>query len=80
MATGAVMVEGVDLREVTDLVIYDMPGSRLALQQLLGRFDRLGRRSRLNVGHVLVPSNDAEAISQRLGLVRELLASGASSE
>ena len=78
MATGAVMTEGVNVRDVTDLVIYDIPSSRLAIQQLLGRFDRLGRRSRLEV-HVLVPSNDIEPISDQLGLLREVTRVAASS-
>jgi superfamily II DNA or RNA helicase len=74
LATGAVMTEGVNVRDVTDLVVYDVPSRRLAIQQLLGRFDRLGRRSRLDV-HVLVPSNDIGPISNQLGLLREVLAS-----
>jgi superfamily II DNA or RNA helicase len=79
MTTRAVMTEGVSVRDVTDLVMYDIPSSRLAIQQLLGRFDRLGRRSRLRV-HVLVPSNDIEAIPDHLALLREVLTSTASSE
>ncbi len=44
VATMAVMTEGFVLPEVTDLILYDVPGSKILLQQVLGRFDRFGRR------------------------------------
>ncbi len=56
LATAAA-TDGVDrLREVTDLVLYDVPTNRVAQQQLLGRFEQLGRRSQLNV-YAFAPSN-----------------------
>jgi hypothetical protein len=55
-ATRAAMSQSVALAEVTDLVLYDIPGSSAALQQILGRFDRFGRDTQLNI-HVLEPSN-----------------------
>lgn len=55
-ATRAAMSQGVALAEVTDLVLYDIPGSPAALQRILGRFDRFGRETQLNI-HVLEPSN-----------------------
>lgn len=58
IATRVVVWEGVDLNEVTDLVLYDVPEGNEALQQILGRFDRLGRRSQLKV-HAMVPTSDA---------------------
>jgi hypothetical protein len=63
------------LAEVTDLVLYDVPGSPVALQQVLGRFDRFGRRTQLNV-YALVPSNSGEdSVSGPLGLLRQTLGS-----
>jgi hypothetical protein len=53
------MSEGIALGEVTDLVLYDVPDGKDALQQLLGRFDRFGRRTQLNV-YTLVPSGGTE--------------------
>lgn len=75
VATTAVMVEGFDLPAVTDLVLYDMPRSKVALQGVLGRFDRFGRQTQLNV-HVLTPSNVADGSTpEPLGLLHELLES-----
>jgi hypothetical protein len=54
------MTSGVDLSHVTDLILYDVPCDEVALQQVLGRFDRFGRASELNV-YVLTPSNDQES-------------------
>jgi superfamily II DNA or RNA helicase len=74
VATRAVMAEGINLSHVTDLVLYDAPESRLALQQVLGRFDRFGRLSQLSV-HVLVPRFGADAMgSAPVQLLREILA------
>jgi len=53
-ASNAAMSDGVTLEEVTDLLLYDIPSTPLALQQVLGRIDRLGRRSQLNV-YTLLP-------------------------
>jgi len=61
LATSAVMSEGLNLRDVTDLVLYDLPRNRLAIQQLFGRFNRLGRRGRLTI-HALAPEDCLDAI------------------
>jgi ERCC4-related helicase len=72
-ATIAAMSEGVALGEVTDLVLYDFPSSRAALEQVLSRFDQFGRRTQLNV-HVLVPSNGVDgSVTEALGLLHQLL-------
>lgn len=55
-ATRAALSDGVALTKVTDLVLYDIPGSPAALQQILARFDRFGRDTQLNI-HVLEPSD-----------------------
>ena len=74
VATIAVMTEGLALPEVTDLILYDVPGSKIMLQQVLGRFDRFGRRSQLTV-HVLTPSNISNGfIAAHSDLLRDLLA------
>ena len=46
LASRAVMTEGIDLRHLTDVVLYDLPASPLALQVVLGRFDRRPRLDR----------------------------------
>ncbi len=72
VATRAVMT-GLSLREVTDLVLYDVPISKLALQEVLARFDRFGRSSQLNI-YVLTPSHGSEGfIANPLTTLRELL-------
>jgi superfamily II DNA or RNA helicase len=49
LATAAVMSEGVNLPQVESVVLYDLPQSRLMLQQILGRFQRFGRRGPLTI-------------------------------
>lgn len=74
VTTRAVLAEGINLSHVTDLVLYDTPESKLALQQVLGRFDRFGRRSQLSI-HGLVPLSGTEAMgSAPIQLLREILA------
>jgi hypothetical protein len=59
VATRSVMSAGIDLREVTELVLYDIPAAKLALQEVLSQFDRFGRRVQLNV-YTLVSSNSTD--------------------
>ena len=74
IATRAVMAEGLNLSHVTDLVLYDAPESKHALQQVLGRFDRFGRLSQLRV-HVLVSRFGVDDTSSApVQLLRELVA------
>lgn len=56
VATRAVIGEGVDLRNVTDLVLYDAPHSNAALEQVFLRFARFGGAGRLNI-YTLTPTN-----------------------
>jgi ERCC4-related helicase len=73
VATRAIMTEGLSLHEVTDLVLYDIPVSKIVQQEILGRFDRFGRTSRLNV-YVLIPSSESkDVIANPLTTLRELL-------
>jgi hypothetical protein len=55
MATRSAVSEGLNLSEITDLVLYDVPDSSLALRKVLSRFDPLRRPSHLNV-HALLPA------------------------
>lgn len=77
--TGEILVmtraasEGINLPYVTDFVLYDIPSCKDALQQVLGRADRFGRQSQLNV-HVLVPSSGYDDVrSEALGILREVV-------
>jgi hypothetical protein len=63
VATMAVMTEGLSMPDVTDLVLYDLPGDPLALENILGRFDRFGRTSRLNV-HALAQADGVDRFLQ----------------
>jgi hypothetical protein len=72
-STRAAISEGVALGQVTDLILYDIPGAKLALHQVLGRFDRLGRRTQLRV-HALAASNSIDGfVDGALELLREVL-------
>jgi superfamily II DNA/RNA helicase len=65
--------EGDTFGEVTDLVLYDIPRSRTALLDLLGRFDRFDRQSQLKI-HVLAPSDSVNGPDfEPLRLLREIL-------
>lgn len=73
IATFASMTTGIALAGVTDLILYDIPGSKMALKRVLSRFDRFGRPSQLNV-YVLTGSNWSESIIGRpLIILRDLL-------
>lgn len=77
VGTTAIMRAGVDLPDVADLVLYDVPHNKVTLQQVLGRFDRFGRRIQLNV-YVLSPSNARDGFSfESLGLLHDTLSSRA---
>jgi hypothetical protein len=78
-ATGEILVttravmEGINLSYVTDFVLYDIPSSKDALQQVLGRVDRFGRQSQLNV-HALVLSSSHYAVSsEALDILHEVI-------
>jgi hypothetical protein len=59
--------------DVTDLVLYDTPNSRAALLNLLGRFDRIDRRSQLSI-HVLASADSIDDTrSEPFRLLREVL-------
>ena len=77
LATTAVMTAGVSLREVTDLVLYDLPRNEMRLQQVLGRFDRFGRLRPLDL-YVLSASNARDGLTfASLGNLRNILSSRA---
>jgi len=73
VATRGVVSGSVALGEVTDLVLYDTPGSPAALQSVLARVDRFGRKTQLNI-HVIVPSNDvAGGAAESLELLHRMV-------
>ena len=73
LAATTAMLQGFELPEVTDLVLYDIPSSKIALQVIFARFDRFGRQNRLRV-HTLIPSNvDDSYASGCLEVLHELI-------
>lgn len=75
VATRAVIDESFALGQVTDLVLYDVPSSPVALQLVLGRFHWFGRVTQLNI-YVLAPSGNARSLaSESLRLLGETLGS-----
>lgn len=66
VATGASLAEGTGLRDITDLVLYDLPQSQRRLTELLARFDRVGRATQLNV-HVLTCSEGGHRLFELFG-------------
>jgi superfamily II DNA or RNA helicase len=74
LATVGVM-QGIDLSRVTDLILYDMPDSDVALQQVISRFERFGRFKQLNV-YAFKPSNiQGNRIEESLWRLRDILGS-----
>jgi ERCC4-related helicase len=72
-ATRAAILTAGEFNSVTDLLLYDVPGSSSALRQILGRFDRFGRGTQLNV-HILLPSNGVGSfVAESLELLRQAL-------
>jgi ERCC4-related helicase len=73
IATSAAVSEANAMPDVTDLVLYDVPSGGQAMQQVLGRFDRFGRRTQLNV-YALFPSPDTlGTASESIQLLRQFL-------
>ena len=71
VATRAVIGQGIDLRKVTDLVLYDPPLSSAAVEQVLGRFDRIGRTTQLNI-HIFTSTNIPEdLLADSLGTIAD---------
>jgi hypothetical protein len=64
LATRAAVSEGFDLKDVTDLVLYDLPTGEAATQQLLGRFDRYGRTGQLRI-HVLTQAGNTDPVEMQ---------------
>jgi len=49
VATRTIVETGVDFRNATDLILYDVPRFSRTLAQVMGRFDRIGRATELNI-------------------------------
>jgi Helicase conserved C-terminal domain len=72
VATTAAATDGDTRSEVTDLVLYDIPGTRTALLKVLPRFDWMDRRN--ETIHALTPAyNGDSSESEPLRLLREIL-------
>jgi hypothetical protein len=68
-------LSGEDLSSATDLVLYDIPTSRTAIEEVLAVFEPFGRKSRLSV-YALLPVNSAgDSMSESLRFLREMLGS-----
>ena len=63
VATTAVMTEGIYFEEVTDLILYEVPSSKNTFQQVLGRFNRVGRHSQLHI-HVFRPIDTSDGVER----------------
>jgi len=74
VATTSILSEGLDLNQVTDLILYDMPNSKDEFRQILGRFDRFGRECNLNI-HVLTCSTISaeDSLALPIATLRELV-------
>jgi hypothetical protein len=68
-------IEGLDGREISDLVLYDVPRTDVALKKVLSRFDRLGRVSELSVYFFAQSDTDDPPPGPRGGLA-EIIRSG----
>jgi hypothetical protein len=75
VATLAAM-QGIELGAVTDLVLYDIPSSKIRLQLVLSRFNRISRRSQMHL-HVLTTADGTDdRASEPLQFLRDALDSG----
>lgn len=65
VATRAVTNGPMDLRKVTDLVLYDLPRIPSLLRRAIGEFDKVGRTNGLKV-HVVEPGNPLPSVAAPL--------------
>jgi hypothetical protein len=73
LVTTRASLSGEDLSAATDLVLYDSPMSKTALEEVLAVFDSFGRKDRLNV-HVLLPTNSvSDSMAEYLQVLKETL-------
>jgi superfamily II DNA/RNA helicase len=56
-------LEGIELPNVSDLVFYDVPRSFVTLQNILRRFDRIGRKGELRI-YVLASTGEPHPIDE----------------
>ena len=74
LATTAAISEGLNLSQVEELVLYDLPSSKLKLEQIYGRFQQFGRTRPLKLS-VLYNLNDKNlAAAKSLDKLREIIA------
>jgi superfamily II DNA/RNA helicase len=68
------VLKGIALPTVTDLVLYDLPGSRTVAAVVIGVFDCVGRTKRLRI-HLLAPADEPPG-TDALSSVRSALIHG----
>jgi len=73
LATRAALAEAWDLKQVSELVLYDLPDGSSAVRRLIGRFDRFGRVTELRV-FCFAPQSQGEE-SERVRELRGILKS-----
>jgi len=74
LLTTSAGIEFFELAYATDLILYDIPTKEI--QQLLGRFNRTGRKKPLNI-HALTPSDSTGVlITEPLTMLREFITMG----
>jgi len=73
ITTRGMMTEGLDLKEVTDLVLYDLPQSKISTQMVLGSFDRFGRTKQLNVYAFAESESTDSNFLESLHLLKEMV-------
>lgn len=59
VSTRHIMPDSVSAQDTDDLILYDVPSSALAVEEVIGRFDRLGRRTQLTVYEFVEPDDSA---------------------
>lgn len=74
LATISTMNDGLDLSQVDELVMYDLPSSKLKLEQIYGRFQQFGRTKPLKL-MVLYNLDDPDPTAAKsLDILREIVA------
>ncbi len=69
--TAAVAVMGLEMPDVTDFLMYELPRNKLAFVQVFSRFNRIGRIGPVTI-HALVPEDKANPLdSEGLRLMQE---------
>ena len=74
LATTATMNEGLNLSQIEGLILYDLPSSKLRLEQIHGRFQQFGRTTPLKLGVLYNLDDPDPAAANSLDKLREIIA------